>query len=77
MKFTEYLEHILDIGLKYRKYVKTPHFFFIECLGGDISPIIKDLDKLIEKPIEKFEIMDWQSIGYILSKVKNRGKLDV
>jgi len=70
MKFIEYLEFLLDVGLKYRKYITIPHFFFTQCIGGDMSPIIKDLDILIEKPIEKFDKIDWQSMTYILSRIK-------
>lgn len=69
MSFEEYLNYLLDINIEFREYISRPHLFFTQCIGGDCSSVSKDLIKLIEKPIKEFTKRDWQSTGYILSKV--------
>ena len=68
MNFVEYLNYLIDIGLSYADHRRRVLFFFSECVGGNVDPIIKDLDKLIEKPIKEFDKTDWVSVSYILSK---------
>lgn len=70
MNFVEYLEYLLGIKVEYRKYMMFPPIFFADCICGDISSLIKDLDKLIEKPIKEFTKRDWEGIKYIFLKIK-------
>ncbi len=72
MDYIKYLNYLLNIGIEYVKYMTRIHFFFTECIWGDVTPIIKDLEKLIDKPIKEYNAMDWQSVKYILSKVKGK-----
>ena len=61
------MDYLLDIMIEYKKYKTKLHYFFSECIGGDVSSIIDDLKGLIEKPVKKYNRRDWQSVYYILS----------
>ena len=70
MKFKEYLDFLLDIGIKYNIYRRIPPIFFANCLGGDASAIIKDLDLLLNKPAKEFTQKDWAGVWWIIMRVK-------
>ena len=66
------MNYLLDIRLDYITHTNRVKFLFTEALGGDVSPMIKSLNKLLEKPIEEFTPRDWGTVTYVL--LKTRGK---
>jgi len=76
MDFVEYLNYLLDIRLAYKEKKNRVYFFFSECITGKVDPIIGDLRNLVNKPIEEYDVRDWQSIAYILS-LKRRKQNDI
>ena len=67
---TKYFEHLFEIGIKYKRYKTVVKLFFTQCLGGDSSPIIKDLKKLVDSPPEKYGPNDWKLLVWVKNKVK-------
>jgi len=67
---TKYLEHLFDIGIEIKRNKIAVKLFFISCIKGDSSPIIRDLDKLITNPFEKYGPNDWRLIKWVNKKVK-------
>ena len=74
LEFEEYLNFLLDVGIRYNMYRIIPPLIFASSIGGDMSSIIKDLDKLLEKPLKKFTKEDWMGTWYVLMLTKG-GKL--
>ena len=72
MDFLEYLEFLLDVRINWAKYKKFPALFLVKCMDGDASSLVEDLDKLLEKPLEKFTPRDWASVWYVISKKERR-----
>ena len=72
MKFEEYLNFLLDVGIKYQIYRRIPPVFFANCLGGSSKAIIKDLDLLLNKPVEKFTKKDWMGTWWVTTIAKGR-----
>ena len=70
MKYKKYLDFLLDVGIRYQIYRRIPLIFFANCIGGSCKAIIKDLDFLINKPIEKFNRKDLAGIWWVIDKVK-------
>ena len=73
MTLVEYLEYLIIIRNEYNKYKRKIHLFFSKCLGGDSNPIIKDLDKLLKNPPEKYGPSDWKILRWTSEKVKENG----
>ena len=74
LKFEEYLNFLLDIGIKHNIYRRVPPLIFASAIGGDMSKIIKDLDRLLEKPLKKFTKEDWMGTWWVIMLTKG-GKL--
>lgn len=72
MGFVEYLEYLLDIRIEYNKHKRFPIVFYIDCLWGNTTPIVENLDKLLKKSPEEYSQKDLMSIFYILGKVKGK-----
>lgn len=70
MDFLEYSEYLLDIGIEWNRYKRTPILIFSDCLRGEAESTLQNLNNLLEKPMNEYNQKDAMSLWWVLKKIK-------
>lgn len=67
MKFTEYINYLLDIGLAIKRY-KNTRLVQYKSLRDPVGNLLEEIDVVLNTPSHKLKPSDWFDIGYTLAQ---------